>query len=179
MIRARVDSCQLRPPEGVISAITIGPGESAGDPATIRRFRFHGAARPALRPRAAAGAAADPPPEAGDAPAGQLDRATGQQAALLLIDSTGRLQNLSAALDPEIGVFTLPRFRLRATQSADGMFLVMALSSAQALSTVALIPDNAILPAAQTTQFWQFLATDIAAAEGGIRATLAALSAAP
>lgn len=120
-----------------------------------------------------------PPPKAGDAPAGQLDGAAGQQVALLLIDPTGRLQNLSAALDPKTGAFTLPRRRLRAAQDADGMFLVMALSSAQALGTVALIPDNAILPAAQVAQFWQFLETDIAAAKGGIRATLTALPAAP
>ena len=89
------------------------------------------------------------------------------------------MQNLSAALDPETGAFTLTRRRLRAAQGADGMFLVMSLSSAQALSTVALIPDNAILPAAQVTQFWQLLESDIAADEGEIRATLAALPAAP
>ncbi|MDZ7710584.1 MAG: hypothetical protein U5K36_11405 [Roseovarius sp.] len=58
----------------------------------------------------------------------------------------GRLQNLSAALDPETGAFTLPRCRLRA---------------------------------AQVAQFWQFLENGIAAAEGGIRATLAALPVAP
>ena len=96
-----------------------------------------------------------------------------------LIDPKGRLQNLSAALVPETRALTLPRRCLRAAQGADGMFLVMTLSGAQAIGTVALIPDNAILPAAQVTQFWQFLETDIAAAEGGIRATLAALPASP
>ena len=120
-----------------------------------------------------------PPAEAGDSPAGQLDGAAGHEIALLLIDPAGRLQNLSASLDGDTGAFTLPRRRLRAAQDADGAFLVMALSSEQALGTVALIPGNAILPAAQVAQFWQFLESDIDSAEGGIRATLAALPAAP
>jgi len=118
-----------------------------------------------------------PPARAGDDPAGQLDGAAGQQVALLLIDPAGRLQNLSSALDPGTGTFTLPRRRLRDTPQGDGApFLVMALSGAQALGTAALIPDNAILPAAQVGRFWQFLGSDIANTEGGVRATLAALS---
>ncbi|MFB9151311.1 serine/threonine-protein kinase [Roseovarius ramblicola] len=121
-----------------------------------------------------------PPTEAGDSPAGQLDGAAGQQVALLLIDPAGRLQNLSATLDAGTGAFTLPRRRLRGAPDGDGApFLVMALSGAQALGTAALIPDNAILPAAQTGQFWQFLESDIASTEGGVRATLAALPAPP
>ena len=55
----------------------------------------------------------------------------------------------------------------------------MALSGAQALGTVALIPDNAILPAAQVARFWQFLESDIANTEGDVRATIAALPASP
>jgi serine/threonine protein kinase len=119
-----------------------------------------------------------PPGDAGDGPAGQLDGAAGQAIALLLIDPEGRLQNLSSALDAETGAFTLPRRRLRGAAEGE-TFLVMALSSPQALGTAALIPDNAILPAAQAGQFWQFLASDIATAQGSVRATLAALPASP
>jgi serine/threonine protein kinase len=124
--------------------------------------------------------ALDLPDAAGGDAQGRITGRGTDTVALLLIDPAGRVQNLSSALDPESGAITLPGRRLRAPQAAEGeVFLVMALGSSAPLGTVALIPDNAILPAAQGAEFWRFLETDVARAPGRVRAHLAALPARP
>ncbi len=116
---------------------------------------------------------------AGDAQGRITGRGT-DTVALLLVDPAGRVQNLTSALDPESGAITVPGRRLRAPQAAEGdVFLVMALGATAPLGTVALIPDNAILPAAQVAEFWRFLEADVARAPGRVRAHLAALPARP
>ncbi|WP_179141845.1 caspase family protein [Salibaculum halophilum] len=73
----------------------------------------------------------------------------------------------------------LNAFITRSGADAGARFLVMALTSPQPLSTAALIPDNAILPANQTGQFWQFLGSDIGSVQGTVRATISAFPASP
>lgn len=98
--------------------------------------------------------------------------------ALLLIDPQGRRQSLSATLDGETAPFNLLRRRLRGAD-AGARFPVMALTSPQPISTGALIPENAILPADQTGQFWEFLGSDIDSVQGTVRATISAFPASP
>jgi hypothetical protein len=124
--------------------------------------------------------ALDLPDAAGGDVQGRITGHGTDTVALLLIDPAGRVQNLSSALDPESGALTLPGRRLRAPQAAEGeVFLVMALGATAPLGTVALIPDNAILPAAQGAEFWRFLEADVARAPGRVRAHLAALPVRP
>jgi len=115
----------------------------------------------------------------GDDPQGRLDGQADESVALLLIDPAGRVQNITGEIDTGTGRFELPSRRLRRAQTsgadADAAFLLLGLSSAEPLGTVALIPPNAILPFDQVTQFWQFLSTDIDATQGGVRAALAAI----
>ena len=115
----------------------------------------------------------------GDDPQGRLSGQAEEAVALLLIDPAGRVQNVTAEIDTATGRFELPNRRLRRSQGSgadgDAAFLLLALSSAEPLGTVALIPPNAILPFDQVAQFWQFLSTDIDGAQGGVRAALAAI----
>jgi len=115
----------------------------------------------------------------GDDPEGRLNGQTGEAVALLLIDPAGRVQNITGEIDTATGRFELPSRRLRRAQTsgadADAAFLLLGLSSAEPLGTVALIPPNAILPFGQVAQFWQFLSSDIDATQDGVRAALAAI----
>ena len=119
--------------------------------------------------------------QAGDPPAsGRLIGRGDDTIALLLIGPGGRLQNVTSELEAD-GTYSLPRRRLRLTDSqqpADSAhFLVMALSSESPLGTVSLIPENAILPSAQVGDFWRFLKRDIENAGGDVRAGLSAVPA--
>ncbi|MAU52707.1 MAG: hypothetical protein CMN17_10105 [Roseovarius sp.] len=98
--------------------------------------------------------------------------------AVLLVDPEGRVQNLSSEFDPADGTLTVPGRRLWSPRAAEGdVFLVVAIATRDPLGTVALIPDNAILPVAQGDEFWRFLEADVERSAGPVRSRLVALPA--
>ena len=106
--------------------------------------------------------------------AGSIATGAGSTVALLLVDPLGRLQNVTSELSGDR--FTLPERRMRLPADAPvGPMLILALQTPAPLATVSLIPENAILPANQVSEFWKFLAGDLGTAGAGVSVSMAAV----
>ena len=98
----------------------------------------------------------------------------GSNLALLLVDPMGRLQNVTSEVVGDR--FTLPARRMRMPDNAPvGPMLLVALRTPAPVATVSLIPENAILPANQVSEFWKFLASDIGSAGSGVSVSMVAV----
>lgn len=92
---------------------------------------------------------------------GRVDPA--RPVALFLIDPAGQVQNIAPTMQD--GVFEISESRLRRlARPTSGLpdnveltAMILALDSPAATSVLGLIPENAILPGNQATEFWQFL----------------------